>query len=375
MRAAWQHNEQEATKLIMSQSQQPADPGETKIAAFRAEVLSRFLYIATALSLFVIPAYVVIGINGLTLATGAFFLCIYGLCYLHNVRQVARQFCANGLIALCMAITWIGIYFGNELIDNKPWQMLVPMIAYLVMGSRRGSFWTSVHLLGLAVVFYLRRHGYEPLSVVILLLAYPTLAYAMYVFTRSNEANIRTISRLSHTDSLTNTYNRQLFDELFVNMFNRARRGNEALAVYMIDIDHFKRYNDNYGHIAGDRALKQVAEVIRGSARRASDLVFRYGGEEFCIVSSGVSSNDALFIAESIIDGVRDLNTPHTTGEKGQLTVSIGLIHARGLEGFDTESLLRRADRALYAAKSGGRNRIEIDGDDAPPTPELAAAS
>ena len=88
-----------------------------------------------------------------------------------------------------------------------------------------------------------------------------------------------------------------------------------------------------------------------------------------------MSSNDALFIAESIIDGVRDLNTPHTTGEKGQLTVSIGLIHARGLEGFDTESLLRRADRALYAAKSGGRNRIEIDGDDAPPTPELAAAS
>ena len=375
MRAAWQHNEQEATKLTMSQSRQPADPGETKIAAFRAEVLSRFLYIATALSLFVIPAYVVIGINGLTLATGTFFLCIYVLCYLHNVRQVALVLCANSLIALCVVITWLGIYFGSELIDNKPWQMLVPMIAYLVMGSRRGSFWTGAHLLGLAVVFYLRRYGYEPLSVAILVLAYPTLAYAMYVFTRSNEANIRTISRLSHTDSLTNTYNRQLFDELFVNMFNRARRGNEALAVYMIDIDHFKRYNDNYGHIAGDRALKQVAEVIRGSARRASDLVFRYGGEEFCIVSSGVSSNDALFIAESIIDGVRDLNTPHANGENGHLTVSIGLIHARGLEGFDTESLLRRADRALYAAKSGGRDRIEIDGDDAPPTPELAAAS
>ena len=358
-----------------AQPHQPANPGELKIAAFRDEVLSRFLYIATALSVFVLPVDLVIGVNSLTLASAAFFFGIWSLCYLHNVRHVALAFCANALVALSVAVTWAGVYFGSELLDNKPWQMLVPMIAFLVMGARRGVYWCCGHLLGLGVVFYLRRYGYEPQSVVMLMLAYPTLAYAMYVFARSNEENIRTISRLSHTDSLTNTYNRQLFDELFVNMFNRARRGNEALAVYMIDIDHFKKYNDNYGHIAGDRALKQVAEVIRGSARRASDLVFRYGGEEFCVVSSGVSSNDALFIAESIIDGVRDLKTPHAGGEHGQLTVSIGLIHARGLEEFDTEGLLQRADRALYTAKSGGRNRIEIDGDDVPPTPQLAAAS
>ena len=362
-------------KLIMSPSDQAPQPGETKIAAFRAEVLARFLYIATALSVFVLPAYWVIGINRLTVATGMYFLGIYGLCYLHNVRRVAHGFCAHGFMALSVAVTWCGIYFGNELLDNKPWQMLVPMIAFLVTGSRHGSRWAGVHLSGLVVVFYLRHYGYEPLSVVIFLLAYPTLAYGMYVFARSNEANICTISVLSHTDSLTNTYNRQLFDELFANMFNRARRGHDALAVLMIDIDHFKRYNDNYGHIAGDQALKQVAEVIRGSARRASDLVFRYGGEEFCVVSSGVSSNEALFIAESIIDGVRDLHTAHLTGENGQLTVSIGLIHAQGLEGFDTESLLRRADRALYAAKRSGRDRIEIDRDDLPPQPALAAAS
>ncbi len=352
-----------------------SEPGEAKIAEFRSLVLSRFLYIATTLSLFVLPAYWVIGLNGLTVSSCLFFLGIFVLCYLHNVRHVAREQCGQTLIALCVVITWVGIYYGSELIDNKPWQMLVPMVAYLVAGSRRGTWWVALHLLGMPVAFYLHRHAYEPLSVVILLLAYPTLAYAMYVFTRSNEANIRTISRLSHTDSLTKTYNRQLFEELFVNMFNRARRGNEPLAVYMIDIDHFKKYNDNYGHIAGDRALKQVAEVIRGSARRASDLVFRYGGEEFCVVSSGVNSSDALFIAESIIDGVRDLNTPHASGENGQLTVSIGLTYARGLDGFDTEALLRRADRALYAAKTGGRDRIEIDGDDVPPTPELAAAS
>ena len=351
------------------------DPGEAKIAEFRSVVVARFLYIATALSLFVLPAYWVIGLTGLTIALCGFFLCIFALCYLHNVRQVARDFCAQALIGLLVLITWAGIYFGSELVDNKPWQMLLPMIAYLVGGSRRGTWWACLHLLGLPVLFYLRRYSYEPLSVAILLLAYPTLAYAIYVFTRSNEANIRTISRLSHTDSLTKTYNRQLFEELFVNMFNRARRGSEALAVYMIDIDHFKKYNDNYGHIAGDRALKQVAEVIRGSARRAGDLVFRYGGEEFCVVSSRVSRNDALFIAQSIIAGVRALNTPHASGENGQLTVSIGVIYAHALDAFDTEALLRRADRALYAAKRSGRDRIEVDGDDVPPVPELAAAS
>lgn len=351
------------------------DPGEAKIAEFHGLVLSRFLYIATALSVLVLPAYWVIGLNGLTIVSCVFFACTFVFCYLHNVRHAAREVCMHGFIGMTVLVTWAGIGYGSELIDNKPWQMLVPMIAYLIGGSRRGTAWVCLHLLGLVALFYARRYAYEPLSVAILLLAYPSLAYGLFVFTRANEGNIRTISRLSHTDSLTKTYNRQLFEELFVNMFNRARRAGEPLAVYMIDIDHFKKYNDNYGHIAGDRALKQVAEVIRGSARRASDLVFRYGGEEFCVVSSGVNSHDALFIAESIVDGVRRLNTPHVSGENGKLTVSIGLTYGHSLEDLDTEALLRRADRALYAAKTSGRNRIDVDSHGTPSGAALAEAS
>lgn len=362
----------------MSQSYPSAesDPGEAKIAEFRGLVLSRFLYIATALSVFVLPAYWAMGgLDALTIASGAFFGCIFVLCYLHNVRRVARTCCAHGFIGLSVVITWFGIAFGSELVDNKPWLMLVPMLAFLIVGTRRGTAWVCLHLAGLVVLFFVQRHAYEPLSVAILLLAYPSLAYAMAVFTRANEANIRTISRLSHTDSLTKTYNRQLFEELFVNMFNRARRAGEPLAVYMIDIDHFKKYNDSYGHIAGDRALRQVADVIRNSARRASDLVFRYGGEEFCVVSSGVNSRDALFIAESIIEGVRRLNTPHAGGENGKLTVSIGLTYGDSLDDLDTEALLRRADRALYAAKTSGRNCIDVDSLGSPVGAALAEAS
>ena len=128
------------------------DPGEAKIAEFRSVVVARFLYIATGLSLFVLPAYWVIGLTGLTIALCGFFLGIFALCYLHNVRQVARDFCAQALIGLLVLITWAGIYFGSELVDNKPWQMLLPMIAYLVGGSRRGTWWACLHLLGLPVL-------------------------------------------------------------------------------------------------------------------------------------------------------------------------------------------------------------------------------
>ncbi|MGE0857682.1 MAG: GGDEF domain-containing protein [Gammaproteobacteria bacterium] len=356
-------------------SSSEADPGEVRIAHFQREVLTRFLYTATLLAVPVLPAYWMVGIRPLFYVSCVFFVGVAALCFVHNLRRYAHPASASLFLGLCMGVTLAGIWFGNEQLDNKPWQMLIPMIAFLLAGSRRGVWWSLADLLALCAVFYVKRAQYEPLSVMILLTAHPIFAYAMYLFARGYEASVRAISRLSHTDTLTKTYNRQLFEELFGNLFNRARRRQEGLAVYMIDIDHFKRYNDNYGHIAGDRALSQVAEVIRRAARRATDLVFRYGGEEFCVVSSGPSGNDALFVAEAIVEGVRDLNLPHVAGERGQLTVSIGLTWVRGLDTHDTESLLRRADRALYAAKTRGRDRIEVDSEEGATARTPAAAA
>ncbi len=343
----------------------PMDFGDTRLRDFRREVLQLFLYVALGVSAVVVPVYYRIGTGGLTLACAAYLTLVAALCWHINWRHNNLRHGANLFLGATLLVMLSGLYLGNELLDNKPWQMVFPMVAFLVAGARDGLRWSVSALLASLVVLGLRWSAYEPLAMLIFVLAHVTMSFTLYVFVRSNEENIRTISRLSHTDTLTNVYNRQLFDELFVNVFNRARRAEEALAVYMIDIDHFKKFNDAYGHVGGDRALRAVANVIRTSARRATDLVFRYGGEEFCVVSSGLSLNDARTIADNIIQGVRELDIAHSGAERGKLTVSIGLSYHTLLTEHDTGRLLEQADRALYAAKLRGRDRLECRAIDA----------
>lgn len=335
------------------------DFGDTKLGDFRREVLRLFLYVALGVSAVVVPVYYSIGTGWLTLACAAYLALVTTLCWHINWRGRRPQYGADLFLGATLLVMLSGLYLGDESLDNKPWQMVFPMVAFLIAGARGGLVWAVFALLASIGVLALRWSSYEPLAMLIFVLAHITMSFTLYVFARSNEGNIRTISRLSHTDTLTNVYNRQLFDELFVNVFNRARRAEEALAVYMIDIDHFKKFNDAYGHVGGDRALSAVANVIRTSARRATDLVFRYGGEEFCVVSSGLGLNDARYIAENIIHGVRELDIDHSGSERGQLTVSIGMSFHTSLTEHDTGRLLEQADRALYAAKMRGRDRLE----------------
>lgn len=338
------------------------DHANDPTGAFRGEVLSLFLYIAMGVSLAIVPVYYAIGIDALTYACVAYCGSATVMCYLRNWRGHRHPAYAQLFLGSTLLVMLAGLYLGDESVDNKPWQMVFPLIAFLVAGARGGAWWVALAWSGSALVFALRWPAYGGLSILVFLIAHATMSWALYVFARTNEFNIHTISRLSHTDALTKTYNRQLFDELFGKVFNRARRAHEALAVYMIDIDHFKQYNDCYGHLAGDRALARVAEVIRRSARRASDLVFRYGGEEFCVVSAGVSGPDARGIAEHIIEGVRALGIAHHAIGSGRLTVSVGLSYQDRLDGYDIEGLLGSADRALYLAKTRGRDRLEQDG-------------
>lgn len=335
------------------------DLGHDTAGAFRAEVLSLFLYVAMGVSLVIVPVYFAIGIDALTYACAAYCGATTLMCYLRNWRGHQHPAYAQVFLGSTLLVMLAGLYLGSANVDNKPWQMVFPLVAFLVAGSRLGTWWVALAWAGSAAVFALRWPIYGGLSIMVFLLAHASMSWALYVFTRRNEFNIRTISRLSHTDALTSTYNRQLFDELLGKVFNRARRTHEALAVYMIDIDHFKQYNDNYGHLAGDRALARVAAVIRRSARRASDLVFRYGGEEFCVLSAGVSEADARGIAEHIVEGVRALAIAHHAFGGGRLTVSIGLSYQERVDGHDAERLLGHADRALYLAKARGRDRVE----------------
>ncbi len=334
------------------------DLAEAKVLEFRAAVLSLYLVIAAGACLAVVPTYYYVGINLLTLACIAYSGVVVATALSFRRGALSLNAASRWFLGATVAACMTGLYLGSETVDNKPWQLLIPVAAFTVAGSREGRVWTIASLLLATLVLVLRGPAYNLSSSIVLLVAYATTACALDVFNRHNENNIRTIAHLSHTDSLTGTYNRTLFEQLSLNQFNRSLRAGEALAVYMIDIDHFKQFNDRYGHVAGDRALAEVGEVLRTTARRASDLVFRYGGEEFCIVSAAIDVDEANALADKIIEGVRALGIRHALAERGTLTVSIGLSHQDKLDGTSVALMLQQADRALYAAKSAGRDTL-----------------
>jgi len=181
-------------------------------------------------------------------------------------------------------------------------------------------------------------------------------AAAMIVRARSiDRADM--LEKLSLTDPLTELYNRRFLEMRMEEELNRSVRQGLSLTVMLIDLDHFKLYNDFNGHIAGDKALKKTAKILRSSVRDM-DMVTRYGGEEFCIILPGTMKREAIFVAERIRRGIE---SESFAGEEqlplGRLTASVGLS-AFPEDGDTAAALIHAADVALYQAKSEGRNRI-----------------
>lgn len=171
-------------------------------------------------------------------------------------------------------------------------------------------------------------------------------------------AHIETLERLSLTDQLTGVANRRAFDNLLLNEILRHRRNGAPLSLLLIDVDHFKLYNDAYGHAAGDWALKMVAECLQAAVQRRTDLVARLGGEEFAVVLAETSAEGARAVAETIrheLAGRAMLHQRSTTSD--YLTVSIGIAELSPPDGEDPQRLYQRADAALYGAKGSGRDR------------------
>jgi diguanylate cyclase (GGDEF)-like protein len=160
------------------------------------------------------------------------------------------------------------------------------------------------------------------------------------------------LEELATTDSLTGLRNRRKFDAALEEEWRRATRQKTPLALLMIDADHFKSYNDTFGHQAGDQILIGVAICIADSVRRAGDCAARYGGEEFAVLLPGLSSDEALAIAEKI-----RLKVQQWSGEPTVTTVSIGVASLTPAPAMEWSELLRAADEALYLAKAKGRNR------------------
>jgi diguanylate cyclase (GGDEF)-like protein len=173
---------------------------------------------------------------------------------------------------------------------------------------------------------------------------------------------------LSLTDPLTGTANRRhLFDRLELEVTRAQRFGNE-LSLVMIDIDHFKLYNDRNGHPAGDEVLKGVAAALQHTVRKV-DTVARYGGEEFSVILPQIRRDEAVTVADKLRRAVESIDFPNATMlPGGRVTISVGLAHFPS-DAQDLTQLLTRSDAALYAAKNGGRNRVALYTDGMRPKP------
>lgn len=180
---------------------------------------------------------------------------------------------------------------------------------------------------------------------------------------RQQERIIDALTVISFRDGLTQIPNRKKLDEQLPIEWRRAMRNGTSLSFLMIDVDHFKQFNDRFGHMAGDDCLKKVAAAIAGQARRASDLPARYGGEEFAVLLPETTSAGAMVVAARVNEAVRALSIPHfIAGRETFVTISVGCASATpSAPGFGAPStedaLLKAADAALYAAKRQGRDR------------------
>lgn len=169
------------------------------------------------------------------------------------------------------------------------------------------------------------------------------------------------IQRQALFDALTGIPNRRSFSERIMQEFNRSRRDRRPLSIIMGDIDHFKQFNDLYGHSSGDDCLRSVAQAIERTLKRPGDFCARYGGEEFIIILPDTAIQGAVVIAEEIRRNIIALDIPHEKSvPQKKVSISLGVAGDENNQFISHEDLLKMADEALYLAKENGRNRFEV---------------
>jgi len=187
----------------------------------------------------------------------------------------------------------------------------------------------------------------------------PTVSlFASQVAAALQNANLLTeVGRLAITDELTGIFNRRHFFEMAEKKFARAQKNNHPLSALIVDLDHFKQFNDRYGHVVGDQVLREAARLMC-TAMRESDIIGRYGGEEFSIILPDTTVKAAIFVAERLISQVSDV--PIET-EAGRLTIQLSIgVGVMSQETPTLHSLIVRADQAMYLAKNAGRNCVAV---------------
>ncbi|WP_374359791.1 diguanylate cyclase [Pseudoduganella danionis] len=260
-------------------------------------------------------------------------------------------------------VNYLG-YTEQELAGRNISELLNPMVAqeYLDYFQRYSAEPETAHSHGTREVIIRHRNGSSvcmDLTLTPMVLRQPLFVGLLHDITHHKQSE-DALQRAAMIDPLTKIANRRHFDSFIEKEWQRAMRSGLPLSLVVLDVDHFKLYNDTLGHPAGDACLQQVAQALAAHALRQTDLAARYGGEEFVLLFAETDSAAALQLAEAIRARIESLQIPHPRSATSPwLTVSIGVAttHPRHLDSI--ESLFVAADRAMYVAKEHGRNQVQ----------------
>ena len=283
------------------------------------------------------------------------------------------------MIVLSVPTTWVwALWLGDLLAFAAPLALLATGLVCRNAGYRPARYYLialSLLLVGLTVetVAPYLASGTPPewtaygtyagsLAMVVLFSLGLADRYNEHIRARERvEAENRALQVYSYRDGLTGLWNRRAFDERLADEWRRAAREQSSLSLVFLDVDFFKKYNDVYGHPAGDACLRQVATAIDEAVRRPGDLVARYGGEEFVILLTSADVDGAGTVAESVRSAVRAREIPHTDSSVARhVTMSVGIATCVPQANAEPASLVAHADKALYAAKRAGRDRVVL---------------
>ncbi len=342
----------------------------------RLILLNAFLYI-TVLVLTFFAFYNFLTLNNYLVAvvdTLAAANAFYVLYHLHKFKELERAISLSMLNLFVFFLSFVYINQNHDL--GLIWTIFFPLFAILLNGRRKGVFLAIVFYL---ILFYFAYQGigvwqdgkWSMASFLRLFVASTVLTYIIYFMeysqeiaeeslavTREKEADsMAELEKLSITDPLTHLYNRRHFHEMFTRQFQMARHHHFHFALFILDIDFFKQYNDTYGHQKGDEALCMVADCLKQYMRRSDDFIFRLGGEEFSGICVGGDKEKIVDQISSLCELIASLQIEHKGSEISEyLSASIGAKLISEFDDYDFDKLYKEADDALYRAKRDSRN-------------------
>lgn len=297
-------------------------------------------------------------------------LAIANIVYLKKGGSLDKS-CFSLCLILILGLGASGATNGAFMGPTLTLSPIIPILAVLLVGPKGGWLATIAVAIILTLLFFLQLGGFiqpNPLSAAALLIAklVSTLftilicTWLAWVFAKHNKQLLELNRDQANTDYLTGLANRRSMEDSLYKEISRVRRNCGWLSLIIIDVDHFKKYNDCNGHKGGDECLIRLANVIANTVNRPIDIASRYGGEEFVIVLPETNGAGAQKVAENIRRKVEQLSIPYEADSEDVVTLTLGVVSAYGKEAENGNSLIKLADTALYLGKKKGRNCVQV---------------